>query len=129
MQSDWKEIYKITAERTKEPEQLYKDLGNFVFSKLYSNLRRPKSLIIKLKGVGTWYLRKKKMQEFKYPKEEKILGVDFILEVNKYQNRLEMWNIFQERLKEYEEFLKIKQEIRKARNEVQGLLEPFTKED
>ena len=56
MQSDYKEIARLTAQRTNKPEQIYKDISNFVYSSLYNTLRKPKSLIIKLKGVGSWYL-------------------------------------------------------------------------
>lgn len=130
MQSNLKQIYKLTAQRTNKEEQAYKDLGNFVFSALYKSLRRPTSLITKLKGVGTWYLRKKRMQEFKCPDPaKKPEETAYYLEIIDYNNKLEMFTIFTERLKEYEEYTKLKQEIRKQRNEFQTLLEPFKRED
>jgi len=130
MQSDPKELYKLTAKRTGGDEQFYKDLGNFVFSTLYKSLRRPKSLITKLKGVGTWYLRKKRMQEFEGPDPSKKPDESaYYLAIIEYNNRLELSEIFVERLKEYEEYSSLKAEIRKKRNELQTLLERFKEED
>lgn len=129
MQSDWKQIYKLTAERTGKDEQRYKDIGNFVFHELYQNLRRPKSLIIKLRGVGQWYLRRKRMQilvDIFPPDYEKV--AKHPLEAIKLENKREIFEIFKERLKEYDEFLQIKAEVRKKRNESQTLLQPRDRE-
>jgi hypothetical protein len=128
MQSDPKEIYKLTAIEGKGTEQEYKDIGNFVFNSLYANLRRPKSLIIKLKGVGTWFLRRKRMQividVFPPNFNKKSEDFDHPLDLLKHENKIEIYNIFKERLKEYDEYIKDREEVKKKRYERQSLLKP-----
>jgi hypothetical protein len=133
MQSDWKQIYKLTAERTGNSEQQYKDIGNFVFQSLYANLRRPSHLIFKLKGVGTWYMRKKRMEVIVnlYPPDFDKKPEDFHhpLALLQHENKVEIYKIFKERLKDYEKYLGLRKEIRSKRNESQILLEPPQGED
>lgn len=129
MQSSWKEIYKKTAERTGKSEQDYKQIGNFVFHGLYTALRRPKNLIVKLKGVGFWYLRKRRVDYTltRVPDPDKD---DFKTELERtlYQNRIELYEILLERSKDYEKYIEVKKEIRKKRNETQVLLKPSNEE-
>lgn len=128
MQSDWKEIYKLTSKRTGKDEQLYKDLGNFVFAELSKSLRRPKSLIIKLKGVGSWYLRKKRIQAIvdMFPPDFDKKDEDFSnpYELLKHENRKEVYLLFKERLEEYKEYSLMRSQIRTERNKTQYLLKP-----
>lgn len=129
MQSEMKHIYKMTADRTGEDEQTYKDIGNTVFAHLNGLLRRPPSLIMKLKGVGSWYLRKKRMEIITthYPPQEK--NPESAHGIMKQENKIELYNLFTERLKDYELYLAIRNEIREKRRETQILLEPVDKED
>lgn len=133
MQSDWKEIYKLTAKRTGKSEDTYKDIGNFIFQRLSRELKRPKSLIIKLKGVGFWYLRRlrvkmalenfppdydKKPEDFKHP-----------LAALMHENKVEIFTLFKERMKDYETYIEERKQIRSTRNESDTLLESDNKED
>lgn len=131
MQSDHKEIYKLTAKRTEKAEQTYKDLGNFVFASLAANLRKPKSLIIKLKGVGSWYLRKRRMEVTVAQREPHIDRKQFDTEdqLREWLEKKEMYNIFKARLVDYEEYIKDRNTVRKIRYETQIPLEPITRED
>lgn len=128
MQSNHLQLYKLTAEREGKSEQIYKDIGNTVFQELNGMLRRPKSLIIKLKGVGHWFLRKSRMEIVleHYPIEgnKKPDELSPQASIFKYENKEEIQNIFKERLKDYEVFLKIKKEIRLKRNETQRPIIP-----
>lgn len=89
-------------------------------------LSDPKSLIIKLKGVGSWYLRKRRMEivvseftEFEdRPREE----FDTDYGYNSYLERKIRYNVFVERLKDYEKYLVIRKEVREKRNEQSYLL-------
>lgn len=133
MQTDWNQIYKLTAQRTGKSEDIYKEIGNFVFKDLAKNIKRPKKLIIKLKGIGSWYLRKTRVQQtvelFPPDFDKKPKEGDFILKVLHYENKVEIYNLFKERLKDYDKYLEMKAEIRKIRNQTQKLLEPKTYED
>lgn len=128
MQSDSKQIYKITAERTGKPEETYKDIGNFVFKELNSYLSQPKSLITKLKGVGYWFLRKKRIQIIleQHSVEEGKQRRDFRKDSHyeKYCDKLLRQQIFKERIIEYNEYVTLKDGIRKKRYETAVLLKP-----
>lgn len=122
MQSDIKQIYKLTSARTGKQEDLYKEVGNFVQQEIYDQLKRPKSLILKVKGLGYWYLRKKKIEDFirMYPPYYDIQGFDdFESEaaLKKFENKQELYLLLKERLLDYKKFLEKKEIIKKLRNE------------
>jgi len=124
MQSDHKEIYRLTAERTHHNEQIYKDIGNFVFTELASMLKKPKSLIIKLKGIGSWRLRKKRMDIVVDGYKDGIVDqFTSPLTLQIFKDRREQYEIFIERLKEYEEYIILRNQLRTNRNEKQILME------
>jgi hypothetical protein len=133
MQTDHKELYTLTGLRTGNDEQIYKDIGIFMFNKLSKTLRRPNKLIIKLKGVGTWYLRKKRMEEAlkwfpeDFDKTEKEFETE--REVLRFENKKEVYRIFVDRLEDYKNYLAVRDSIRKIRYETQTLLEPINRED
>lgn len=133
MQSNPAEIYKLTSKRTGKSEQTYKDVGNFIFSELYKEQRRPSKLIIKIKGIGSFILRRKRVKEILnlYPKDFSRTKEEFSTERQflKYENKKEIHDIFTERLKDYEEFIKERNQIREIRYETQVLLEPTDRED
>lgn len=128
MQSDDKSIYDLTSKRTGKSTQLYKDVGTFVFSSLYEKLRKPKSLIIKLKGVGTWYLRKKRMETLMsyypedYDKKEVDVEIMSPLSILNYENKREMFLLFKDRLAEYDRYITLRNEIRQERFKTQTII-------
>ena len=129
MQSDYRQIYKELAEENNKPEQLYKDIGNFIFQETYNMLRNPTSLIIKLKGVGNWHLRKKRMEIVvnEYPDrglEKTRENFESDSSYQEYLDKKKQYDMFVERLREYDEYLKLKKDVREARNKTQVLLEP-----
>lgn len=131
MQSEVKHIYQQTAKRTGEDEQTYKDIGTTVFACLNSILRKPPSLITKLKGIGSWYLRKKRMDIIVdiFPPNFEKTDFESDYGILKHENKVELYNLFKDRLKDYEKYLEIRNEIRKIRRETQTLLQPLERED
>lgn len=132
MQSNNKEIYEMTSERTGLPEDLYKELGEHVFESLYSHLRRPKSLITKLKGVGAWHLRKRRMEIFLevFPPDfdKKLEDFSHPLQIVQYENKVELYNNFKERMIEYDKFLEERDAIREIRFKTQTIATPKIEE-
>lgn len=134
MQANHNDIYKMTAEKTGRDEQLLKDLGSFIFKETAQMLKDPKSLILKLKGLGSWHLRKKRMEIVvnEWTDRSKVkTREEFTSDVSfkTYTDKHIQYKIFQERLKDYEKYLEIKQEVKKKRYETQTLLEPPKGED
>lgn len=134
MQSNHLDIYRMVAEETGKDEQMYKDLGSFIFKETARLLKEPTSLILKLKGIGSWHLRKKRMEIVvnEWTDRAKVkTREDFTADASyeEYlQKHLQYLN-FQQRLLEYDKYLAIKQEVRKKRNETQTLLESDKGED
>lgn len=129
MQTNHLDLYKLTSERTGKSEQMYKDLGSFIFKETAQMLKDPKSLILKLKGIGSWWLRKKRMEIVVTewadrgrirPPEDFASAISYLDYVAKHKQYLN----FVERLREYDRYMEVKQEVRKQRNELQILLEP-----
>ncbi len=110
MQSDPKQIYELTSKKTGKSEQLYKDIGSFVFSELGKTLKNPKSLIIKLKGVGFFHLRKKATEDRlqRYVNFEKK-------GFKAHEDELALNRLLQERLLEYDEYLDLKKQTKAKR--------------
>jgi hypothetical protein len=128
MQSDIKDIYKITSTRTGKDEQIYKDIGDYVFKEVKSNLEKPNSLIIKLKGIGFWYIRRSKMKEAlsHYPNHYEIDGYnDFPSEgaLLRFLNKQEIYKIFKARMKDYERYLEKRAEVKILKNEFNKISE------
>lgn len=92
-------------------------------------MRNPTSLILKLRGVGAWHLRKKRMDLVvrEYPDRGLVRTREEFDTESGWEEYLEKHNqykIFQERLVEYDKYLEIKKEINAKRRETQVLLEP-----
>jgi hypothetical protein len=122
MQSDSKEIYRLTAERTGLNEQLYADIGNFVQKDIHEQMKKPKSLILKVKGIGFWYLSKKRLSDILsyFPLHYDIEGYnDFPSEQTflRFVNKQELYKILKARLRDYDEYLRVKAEIKKLKDE------------
>lgn len=129
MQSNHLDIYEMTAEKTGKSEQMLKDLGSFIFKETAALLKEPTSLILKLKGVGSWHLRKKRMEIVvnEWTDRAKIkTREDFNTDsaYKTYLEKHEQYKMFQKRLEEYQRYLAIKKEIREKRFQSQILLTP-----
>lgn len=130
MQSEMKHVYKTLSEETGKNEELYKDIGSFVFKEMSKMLKEPSSLILKLKGVGTWHLRKSRLEifvgEFTEPTHDEYTCQQTL---DEWVEKRKRYNNFVQRLKEYDKYLEVKKEIREKRHEGQILLEPDKRED
>lgn len=128
MQTNLREIYEELD--SAETGGLYKALGNFIFRETYELMKEPPSLIIKLKNVGNWYLRRQRMQiksaimEIQDLKLEDKKREDFKFEYQ-YKGFLKdvsKRTLFKDRLKEYEAYVTERDEIRAIRYKTQTLL-------
>ncbi len=134
MQTNQNDIYtELAAEKGKD-EQVYKDIGSFIFRETAKMLKEPSSLILKLKGVGSWHLRKKRLdtvigewKERAAVKTREDFSSDLAYGI--YLERHLLYLNFKERLREYERYLEIKSKIREKRYETQILLRPAEGED
>jgi hypothetical protein len=107
---------------------MYKDIGSFIFRETTKMMNHPTSLIIKLKGVGSWHLRKRRMEivmdevpEIEAKTKEEYEGGMLYSDYLEKHRRATM---FRERMPEYEKYLALKAEVNAKRRETQVLLEP-----
>lgn len=129
MQTNHQEIYTTLAKEKDKPEQIYKDIGSFIFQETAKMLKEPTSLILKLKGVGSWRLRKKRMdiiinecsdRGLVRNREEFPSDASYNIYLEKYKQ----YHNFKERLKEYDKYIDIKKDIKQKRHATQVLLQP-----
>lgn len=127
MQIELKDIYKELSNGDEGLEQFYKDFGTFVFSKAAETMKNCDKLIVSLRGVGRWYLRKNRMEvvvnEWKdrseFPDRDEY-GADstFLKHLDLHSRYVK----FFDRLKEYEVFVSKKLEARQKRAEIDAIL-------
>src|SRR5690349_4345711 len=134
MQTNQQDIYKTLAEEKGKSEQTYKDIGSFIFRETSKMLKEPTSLILKLKGVGSWHLRKKRMEILttEFPDRGLVIPREDFPSDDAYSIYLEkfkQYHNFMKRLEEYKRYLEIKTKIRKKRYESQVLLQPTQGQD
>lgn len=129
MQTSHLDIYSALAKETEKSEQVFNDIGSFIFRETSRMLKEPTSLILKLKGVGSWHLRKKRLlivvNEWteraqvrirdEFPSDMAYIG---------YLDKHLQYINFQERLKDYDRYITIKKQIREKRYETQIPVEP-----
>lgn len=103
-----------------------KDVGDAVFSALLKSFKKPSSLIIKVRGLGDFFLRKKKLTEY-YGKMNKIFNQDELTDIIKardiqvpgyIQEKRDMIELMKNRLVEYDKFIEKKLNARKERKEL-----------
>jgi hypothetical protein len=134
MQSNHLDIYKMVAEEKGTNEQVYKDIGSFIFKEAALLIKNPKSLIIKLKGIGSWHLRKKRMEILvnEWTDRSTPKGREEFTSDSAYQTYLDkhtQYINFVERLKEYDKYLAVKETIRTKRFETQVQLTGIDKDE
>lgn len=126
MQADWQELYRLTAARTGKDEALYKAVGNFVLQAAHNHLDNPPSLIIKLKGIGYWFLKRRRLLDViaAYPVYYDVPGYDnFVSEEarQKFKKKLVRYNTFKARIADYERYLARKQELKQRKDEFKAI--------
>lgn len=121
MQWESKDIYKKVAQDTGRDETFIKVLGDFVQQKLVEELKQPRKLIISLKGIGRWFLRKKRMQDA-YDKFVVLNPDDYIVDTGESgKERKMIWErnlaILKARLDDYIPFLEKKVQVKTKKDE------------
>lgn len=118
------ELYNETSIKNDIPLHKVKFVGDIVFSALNSQLNKPEAIILKIKNIGKFYMRKNKLDG------EIGFLTEFVKKEDvdpKYQIKLD--NLLK-RQKEYEEYLEEKKKIKKIRHENQSIVQsPVQEED
>lgn len=124
-------IYKGVATNTNREYALVKSVGDSVFESLLKNIKKPKSLILKVRGIGSFYLRKQKLLQYiesyrrfytdpTYETTIKAISDD----AESYERKRQQYENFCERVEEYKEYSEKRKEIKQIRNLTQPIIEP-----
>lgn len=121
MQWESNQVYKAAAEKNNADLEFYTALGNFVQKKLNEEIRAPRKLIIAVKGIGRWHLRKKPMLS-SYENMKDLNPEDYITPNRPHtEDRIAKWHseliTLKERLDDYEPFLERKADAKRRKEE------------
>ena len=113
MQADIKTIAKKLSKEKKMDYDLLKAVGDTVFKYTGEVLKNPPNLIINLKGVGKWYLRKQQMErKIEYLEDYYKYSTGVLPEpLGKYWENKELKEKLESLLPIYEKYLKEKKEM------------------
>lgn len=123
MQTELKSIYKELSEGDPDKELLYKKVGDFVFESTQKKLKEFDSLVVKLPGIGIWFLRKSRLElvtDVWTDRSELPLREDFESDIT-FNNHLEKhlrFSKFKSRLEDYKIFIEKKKKIKSIRREL-----------
>lgn len=120
MQADIKTIAKKLSKEKKMDYDLLKAVGDTVFKYTGEVLKNPPNLIINLKGVGKWYLRKQQMErKIEYLEDYYKYSTGVLPEpLGKYWENKELKEKLESLLPIYEKYLKEKKEMFELRRQL-----------
>lgn len=125
MQTEQYELYRRVSEKHDIDYEKVKAVGLCVFKELYRQLHDPEKLIIKLKGVGYWYLRRQRMIMYNEVNPPNELFKNSEDEVKRaiYADAIRLRNILIARLEDYEKYLLVKETVNSERRKTQYLID------
>lgn len=120
MQADIKTIAKKLSKEKKMDYDLLKAVGDTVFKYTGEILKNPPNLIINLKGVGKWYLRKQQMErKIEYLEDYYKYSTGVLPEpLGKYWENKELKEKLESLLPVYEKYLKEKKSMFELRRQL-----------
>lgn len=120
MQTIIAKIYNEVALENELDLNIVKSIGDTCFQNLLKNFKKPPSLILKMRGLGYFYMRKNKLNEFvnrldnseeRYKKEEFLIYETPVF----IEHRKELKKVLLDRQVEYQKFIEKKQIIKSLR--------------
>lgn len=120
MQADIKTIAKKLSKETEYSYDLLKAVGDTVFKYTGEVLKNPPNLIVNLRGIGKWYLRKQQMErKIEYLEDYYKYSSGVLPDpLGKYWENKELKGNLESLLPVYEDYLFKKDQLRKLRKEL-----------
>lgn len=126
MQATSKELYEQASEKLDVPFEHVKWVGDVIFREWAQNLKEPEAVILRIKRLGRMYLRKNRLMneivrlgtEIRHSRED--LGEDHFLSL---ENKRDLLNLYEDRMIEYNNYIKKRKEKLDIRRLTQKLLE------
>ena len=130
MQADIKTICKKLSKEKNLDYDLLKAVGDTVFKHTGEVLKNPPNLIINLRGIGRWYLRKQQMErKIEYLEDYYKYSTGVLPEpIGKYWENKELKEKLESLLPKYQEYLEGKKKNLELRREL-GLIREIEIED
>jgi hypothetical protein len=120
MQIELKNIYKNLSKNTNISEDLLSAIGSSVFRETLDTIKSPPNLILRLKGVGRWFLRKQQMErKIEYLEEYYKYSTGEIPDpIGKYWENKELKDKLESLLLVYDNYIIEKKVLRDKRKEL-----------
>lgn len=120
MQTVITKVYNEVAVENELDATIVKSIGDKCFQTLLKNFKRPPSLILKMRGLGYFYMRKNKLNEFLIRmdnSEERYKNENFLIHETPVfiEARKELKKVLLDRQVEYQRFTEKKQIIKTLR--------------
>lgn len=120
MQTVLSTVYKNVSESSQTDLNIVKSVGDQVFQSLLNNFKKPPSLILKVRGLGYFYMRKNKLLEtlekMKVTEDRVEAGNLTSYETPEYlEERKKLKELLQKREQDYIRFLDKKKKIKELR--------------
>ncbi len=119
MQKTCNDIYSQVAQKYSLDTDMVKFVGDSVFAEVNIKLRKPSSLIIKIRHLGSFFMRRNNLLKYVARNEVKEL---------EEQIRYDL-ELFKERVREYEKYIEKRDKLRKKRYETQEIIQPLVQEE
>lgn len=126
MQYTHSELYEEVNVKNDIPLHKVKFVGDVVFNSINKNLKEPDAIILKIKGIGKFFIRKTKLDKY-----IDILNNRYIFAITEEDRELINKKILrlQERQIDYKSYLEEKQRIKKLRHVHQKVIQPLIQEE
>lgn len=131
MQAELKHIYSKLSKEKNISEDLLKAIGSSVFRETLDTIKNPPNLILKLKGIGRWFLRNGQMQrKIEYLEDYYKYSSGVLPEpLGKYWENKELKEKLESLLVVYQEYLNEKNALRQKRRELGYITEVEDRKD
>ena len=115
MQTRINTIYERASEKNDLDYDLVKNIGDSIFMEWQKAMKDPPSVVIKVRGFGYFFLRKRVMQQEMEKIEGRFDGSKTPYPIESLESRWNFLNKLKLRWEEYKTYLESKDKIRKER--------------
>ena len=115
MQADSNYIYNKVSKESNIDLEFLTAVGNFMQKEVANNLRKPEALILKVKGLGAWHLRKMRLEN----SFNNLSNVDptRLKDDDSRESLKEYLQLMKDRLDDYKLYLEEKSKMKEMKND------------
>jgi hypothetical protein len=115
MQADSNYIYNKVSKEHNIDIEFVTSVGNFMQKEVANNLRRPEALILKVKGLGAWHLRRVRLEK-SFNNLSKV-DPSTLKDDDSRESLKEYLQLMKDRLDDYKVYLEEKSKMKRIKDE------------